>query len=1109
MEDVDQSVNWGKASRLKVQGYGKVHLNLGTKTKTLWAFYIPQIGLNILSVGSFNSTSASFTKNRVHLIDNRTKEILATGYKENKIYHLNAEIVYGKVLPESLLQTSLGPGPGPLPGQPSQTLDTRTNIIFKWHCRLAHIGLTPILKILDGMNVKVSKDSIEEFRTKKCHICLQAKYNTKINKVSSNKKDYEVSERIHTDLGGPLPKTYNNYRYYITFLDKKTRYLVVKLLKTKDEAIKAFAEYKAQARGDIRELVSDNGTEFVNQRFELRLSEWGIAHYKTPAYTKESNGLIERLNLTLINKVRSLLLDANLPDYLWGEALLAAVYVYNRVPHRSLHYQTPYELYHNGRKGDINHLKRWGSLVYYNDNKQKTKLQPRTQRAILVGYTDYPNIFKLWDPKSKRPVHSRDLTILENHFLKEEKSGTTSLETPSLHRDPLTIHLDNPTSNLTDESPRCNTRARLAERVQDEHRAGSQTVERPASPVVTRSGENDPMDLDPPRGEIDSRGGIDDPGSDPGGVQLDNYDKEIQDTIVVKQLLYTVEDTLLSNQLTSIDNNGNQESLFLLTVSIKEPNSLKEADQSAYHLQWRKAAEEEINELIKQDTFEVVDKPINTNIIGGRWVFKEKPIGDPNAVKSSHITNEDRTIRFKARWVVQGFSQQLGIDYLETFSTTCRTETWRTLLITAVNKGLLVIQYDVKNAFVHAPIDYDVYMKLPEGFYKHPKFKNKCAKLKKALYGLKQAPRLWYQYLAKALMAIGYEKHPFDEGCFVNPATGNILIAHVDDMLLIARDESIIQQLEAELAKVMNIERIGPVKSFLGHDISINYEKKTLRISQLGYTKKILERFDVKNRFRASNLPGTPGIKLQKNPNQATPEQISDYQQQIGSLLYLSLKTRPDLAYCVNNCARYMSNPSSQHFQELRKIWGYLLQHPDLGILYNCSGKLQIRGYCDSDWAGNLDNRSSTQGYIFGLTGTHDLNPISWCSQLQKSTALSSTEAEYMALKEAIKEAIYLFNLLNWLNKNLSWGYEIETPIVFEDNQGALKLAENPSFHKRTKHIDISFHYSRSKVQDGEVRILDVRSACNLADGFTKPLSAEVLQYLKEKARLVKLSDQE
>lgn len=1118
MSEVDQNVNWGKASRLKVSGYGKVHLCLGNRTRTIWAFFIPEFGMEILSVGSLNSTAALAAQNKVHLIDMRSRETIASGFREKKIYWIHAEIVEHNPS-HAILHTSEDQEPHHEEGQSSQELDSKSNVIFKWHCRLAHIGVEPIVRILNEMNVKIPKGHIQEFKNKRCHICLRAKYNTKVNKASSNKMDYEICERIHTDLGGPLPQTWDRYRYYIMFLDKKTRYLVVKLLKTKDEAEKAFIEFKAVARGKIREVFSDNGSEFVNKRFEARLSEWGIEHKKTPAYTKESNGLIERVNLTLMNKVRSMIMDANLPGYLWGEALKAAVFVYNRIPHKGIDHKTPYELYHNGRKGEIKQLKRWGSLVYYNNNKQKTKLQPRTQPAVLVGYTDYPNIYEVWDPKVRKRLPTRDLTILESRFLKQGKDSTSALEMPFLHRDPLSIYIDRQTPDQTDGSPGCTTRTKLAREVQQKHSAGRPSVQGPAQPEDESQGENEPMDIDPSTGESASGGVMmkvprDVPPppvvSEPPDIAVDDYGKEIEDSIIVKQLLFTVEDTLLANQITSIDNNGDEPGLFLLTIATdQEPNSLREANKSLYHLEWRKAAEEELDELVKQDTFEIVDKPVNTNIIGGRWVFKQKPIGDPNAVKPSHITNEDHTIRFKARWVVQGFNQQLGIDYLETFSTTCRTETWRTLLITAINKGWLIIQYDVKNAFIHALIDYDVYMRLPEGFYNDPKFKGKVAKLKKALYGLKQAPRLWYQFLANALAKIGYSKNPYDEACFINNENGNILVAHVDDMLIIAQDHKFVQKLEDQLAKEMKIERIGPVKSFLGHDIEINYEKKTLFISQPGYTRKILQRFDVENRFKRSKLPGTPGLKLPKNTQQATPDEISDYQQQIGSLLYLSLKTRPDVTYSVNAAARFMSNPSHDHFKELEKIWGYLRNYPDLGILYDCAGDLQIRGYSDSDWAGNVDNRASTQGYIYGLTNGNLINPISWNSQLQRSIATSSTEAEYMALKEATKEGIYLYNLVNWFNEKLGWKLNLEKPIVFEDNQGALKLAKNPGFHKRMKHIDIAYHYTREEVNKGTISIHDVRSALNLADGFTKNFTIDSLGYLTERCGLMKLSDRE
>jgi hypothetical protein len=528
----------------------------------------------------------------------------------------------------------------------------------------------------------------------------------------------------------------------------------------------------------------------------------------------------------------------------------------------------------------------------------------------------------------------------------------------------------------------------------------------------------------------------------------------------------------------------------LTTTTTKEPNTLKQALEGPDSLYWQKACIAENNALVSQKTWDIVDIPNNTIPINGRWIFKMKPTINRTANNTSHITNSDNTIRYKARWVIQGFNQKLGIDFLETFSTTCRTESWHMLLLIAVNKGLYIWQYDVKNAFCHADIDAEIYTILPIGLYNQDIYQNKCAKLNKALYGLKQSPRLWYQYLKSVLEVLDFEVFPYDEGIYINKKDSCILICHVDDILVLHKDLSYIKALKDKINISIELDEIGQITTFLGNDITIDYKAKKLYISQIKYIDKLLTKFNIynNNTYKNKDIPGEPGIKLSKNITIASNTDIKQYQKEIGSLLYLALKTRPDIAFSVSNCARFMSNPSQEHFKAIYYIWCYILKYNNQGLIYNCSGNnLYIKGYCDSDWANDINNRRSTTGYIFSLSNDLGLtNPISWNSQLQKTVALSSCEAEYMALKEATKEAIYLNNMLNYINNHLELGYTDTIPIILIDNEGAKKLAENPEFHKRSKHIDIIYHFTRNAIQKNQIKLVPIPSKDNIADIFTK-----------------------
>jgi hypothetical protein len=181
-----------------------------------------------------------------------------------------------------------------------------------------------------------------------------------------------------------------------------------------------------------------------------------------------------------------------------------------------------------------------------------------------------------------------------------------------------------------------------------------------------------------------------------------------------------------------------------------------------------------------------------------------------------------------------------------------------------------------------------------------------------------------------------------------------------------------------------------------------------------------------------------------------------------------------------------MANPNITYFKALDRIWKYLNNYPNLGTYYNCNNenKLELRGYTDADWGGDIIGRKSTSGYLFLLNN----NTISWASMQQKTVALSSCEAEYMAFKEAIKELIYLNNLTSYFSKFLNIPISNKVPLLLTDSESALKLANNPEFHKRSKHIDITYHFIREAMIDKKANLIHISNKNQLADGFTKGL---------------------
>jgi len=269
------------------------------------------------------------------------------------------------------------------------------------------------------------------------------------------------------------------------------------------------------------------------------------------------------------------------------------------------------------------------------------------------------------------------------------------------------------------------------------------------------------------------------------------------------------------------------------------------------------------------------------------------------------------------------------------------------------------------------------------------------AKLNKALYGLKQSPRLFYQFITNIFVnKLGFEIIPIDEGVFIHPEKRLLIACHVDDLLVAGPTNNIIKDFEKVAKKYLNLECLGALCDFLGNTIQINYDRREVVIHQRGYTNKIINKYCLKEEINTANnnnpynkykyppriKPGYDNL-LKKNTGQATPTEILQFQKEIGSLLFLALKSRPDIAYNVTQYSKYASNPSQEHFKALQQIWGYLIRFPNYGIRYICSGNLALSCYTDSDWGADLDTRRSTTGYLTSLGPNNSpINLISWSS---------------------------------------------------------------------------------------------------------------------------------
>ena len=324
-----------------------------------------------------------------------------------------------------------------------------------------------------------------------------------------------------------------------------------------------------------------------------------------------------------------------------------------------------------------------------------------------------------------------------------------------------------------------------------------------------------------------------------------------------------------------------------------------------------------------------------------------------------------------------------------------------------------------------------------------------------------------------------------------------ILAVYVDDILLAGKSLQKIAQVKADLGKRFQLNDMDELHYFLG--VCVQQRSDEIWIGQPTYTQAIIKKFGMEH-CKPANTPVTPGTKLLKATEQSELVDATLYQSAVGSLLHLSGWTRPDIAFAVSHVARFCSSPTKEHWTAVKRILRYLKGTPNYGLTYsrNVNTDGTLIGYSDADWAGDANDRKSTSGYFFMMSGA----AVSWKSQKQTCVALSTAEAEYIALAAATQEATWMRQLLEDLHNG-----QIEPTVTCEDNQFAISIAQNPQYHKRTKHIDIKYHYVREKVLDTTIKLRYCPTSDMIADILTKGLTYDKFSRLRALSGVKEQSD--
>ncbi|KAD3338470.1 hypothetical protein E3N88_06134 [Mikania micrantha] len=508
-------------------------------------------------------------------------------------------------------------------------------------------------------------------------------------------------------------------------------------------------------------------------------------------------------------------------------------------------------------------------------------------------------------------------------------------------------------------------------------------------------------------------------------------------------------------------------------IAASEPKGFKTASKSPH---WMHAMHEEINALHRNNTWTLVSRPSQANIVGSKWVFRTKYHSDGSID------------RHKARLVAQGFTQIPGLDFCHTFSPVVKASTVRIVLSLAVINNWPLHQLDVNNAFLNGSLTETVYMEQPPGFV-DPAFPTHVCKLNKALYGLKQAPRAWFQRLSSFLVTYGFTCSRADTSLFVFNQGDCLmyLLVYVDDLILTGNKPVMLSNFISRLHQEFAIKDLGSLNYFLG--LEVMHTENGLFLSQAKYALDILTR------------AGLVDVKPVSTPLATTDAFTSDgtpysnptfYRSIVGALQYLTI-TRPDLAYAVNQACQFLHAPTDHHFQLVKRILRYVKGTLSHGLVFQRPKHTTILGYSDADWARCIETRRSTYGYSIFLGG----NLVSWSAKKQPTVSRSSCESEYRAMANTAAEIIWITHLLRELN-----ALPPDRPTLLCDNRSALFMSQNPVSHKRAKHIDLDYHFIRELVMSGKLHTRFIPTNLQLADIFTKSLPRPQFEYFRELLRV-------
>ena len=1064
-------VTFGDNKHGQTKGYGELH---NGNLKLSKVSYVKGLKYNLISISQIcdGDNEVHFTKTGGSIIDKEGKTVLSAK-RTKDVYTL--DMSSGDPSKETCLY--------------SKTVED-TN--WLWHKRLSHLNFKNINKLSKGELVS-GLPSLTYTKPKPCSACEKGKQ----HKTSfPSKQAFSITEpffMLHMDLFGPVATaSIGGSKYALVLVDEFSRYTWVFFLRAKSEAaeeIICFIKKMEVLNGKlVRSLRSDHGTEFRNQTLESFCEEKGISQNFSAPRTPQQNGVAERRNRTLIEAARTMLCESGLPFNFWAEAVSCACFTQNRSLIIKRHNKTPYDVL-KGRKPTISFLHIFGCQCFIlNQKDQLQKFAPKADEGVFVGYSVISKAYRIYNLRTKVIEESINVSFNENDFVASCSSNhisgeefndlmQTGVNTPeqSDPSPPTTSDVDEPVPFHTTSHAQPTSFNHLPLLNFGEPEPNSFNSHSPIPSSVEIPTDNSHEVISANQNEIISTAESHHITSTPQ-IQIIPNSKSIQKAFADHRdhphnlVIGNIEDPVKTRSKAC------NMCMFSGFISMIEP---KKVDEAINDVHWVSAMQEELAEFKRNNVWTLVPKPEDKTIIGTKWIFRNK------------LDEHGQIIRNKARLVAQGYCQEEGIDFDETFAPVARLEAIRLFLAYAAFKNFKVFQMDVKSAFLNGDLKEEVYVKQPPGF-EESSLPDHVYFLNKALYGLKQAPRAWYDTLSSFLINKGFTRGCIDSTLFIRKYKGDVILVqiYVDDIIFGSTNLELCKKFSKLMSDNYQMSMMGELNYFLG--LQIKQEVDGIFIHQTKYVKDLLKKFDFEN-CSSMKTPMSTSIKLGKDTDGKSVN-ITAYRGMIGSLLYLTA-SRPDIMFSTCLCARYQADPKESHLAAVKRIFRYLKGTPNLGLWYPKDSDFELVGYSDSDFAGCTLDRKSTSGGCQLLGG----RLISWSSKKQNSVSTSTAEAEYIAAGSCCAQILWLHNQL------LDYDVKFEDTPIMCDNTSAISISNNPVMHSKTKHIEIRHHFLRDNVQKKKVTLHYINTEFQLADLFTKPLDEARFNFLISKLGMLNL----